>query len=521
MRFRFGALFAIGLACSKDSTPDPPPPIVAPVPVLDHHNGTTRGGAYVEPRLTRDDARRMRRETTFDGRYDGTVHAQPLYVPPSDGKGPGRIYVVTEKNDVFAFAEDTGAIVWQTNLGAPADHWVVGCGNAARFGSIGITSTPAIDLASRTMFVDSVVGDDEAGNRGVKTHLIHALSLDDGSERPGWPIDPKGMVSNGHTFDPTTAHQRGALLLVDGVLYIPYGSLGDCGIYYGWILAIAVNDPAHPSGWSVPGTGCGIWAPSGLSADDTHIFAATGNSGEPEGQWACANAVLRFPRGMPFASEPDDVYAPANWHDLDIDDADLGGSGALLFDLPGATPSALAMAFGKDGFAYLLDRNHLGGVGNGGPEGVDKQLVAAGGIIGAPVAYTTKKGTYVAVDIPNTGVGSKCPSEVGDLIALRIVEGSPPTMQTVWCAANQGHGSPIVTTTDGTSEPILWITADSSEELHAYDADTGERLFFGGTDADAIPGMHRFNTLIAANGRIFVAADTGLYAFGPKSTDAP
>jgi hypothetical protein len=186
-----------------------------------------------------------------------------------------------------------------------------------------------------------------------------------------------------------------------------------------------------------------------------------------------------------------------------------------LFDMPASTPSALAMVFGKDGVAYMLDRKHLGGVGTGGPEGVAKDLVAAGGMIGAPVAYTTKKGTYVSVDIQNKGVGAKCPADAGDLISLRIVDGTPPTFQTAWCASNEGHGSPIVTTTDGSSEAILWITADSSRALHAYDADTGAQIFAGGTTADEVPGMNRFNTMIAVNGRIFIAANTGLYAFTP------
>ena len=34
----------------------------------------------------------------------------------------------------------------------------------------------------------------------------------------------------------------------------------------------------------------------------------------------------------------------------------------MLIDVPGANPSQLVLALGKDGNAYLLNRNNLGGI---------------------------------------------------------------------------------------------------------------------------------------------------------------
>ena len=51
-----------------------------------------------------------------------------------------------------------------------------------------------------------------------------------------------------------------------------------------------------------------------------------------------------------------------NWFSLDNGDTDLGGVSAMLIDVPGATPSQLVLALGKDGNAYLLNRNNLGGI---------------------------------------------------------------------------------------------------------------------------------------------------------------
>jgi hypothetical protein len=50
-----------------------------------------------------------------------------------------------------------------------------------------------------------------------------------------------------------------------------------------------------------------------------------------------------------------------NWIALDNGDIDPGGSGALLADVAGGTPSQLVVSLDKDGKAYLLNRANLGG----------------------------------------------------------------------------------------------------------------------------------------------------------------
>ena len=91
-----------------------------------------------------------------------------------------------------------------------------------------------------------------------------------------------------------------------------------------------------------------------------------------------------------FTGNPTDFWAPANWQSLDNSDTDLGGCSAILIDVPGATPSQLVLALGKDGNAYLVDRNNLGGVA--GPVtslGVDGTLRGQ-----SSATYTTAQGTY-------------------------------------------------------------------------------------------------------------------------------
>jgi outer membrane protein assembly factor BamB len=99
--------------------------------------------------------------------------AAPLYMEQGPGN-KGAFIVVTMSNNVYAIDETTGMTVWMHNIGTPPNTGFAGCGN-----DTGITSTPVIDAASRTIFVAGVVN-----NGGVK-HEIHALSADTGMEKAG------------------------------------------------------------------------------------------------------------------------------------------------------------------------------------------------------------------------------------------------------------------------------------------------------------------------------------------------
>ena len=72
----------------------------------------------------------------------------------------------------------------------------------------------------------------------------------------------------------------------------------------------------------------------------------------------------------------------------------------------------------------------------------------------------------------------------------------------------------MVTTTDGISEPVVWsVGAESSNRLHAFHGETGAVLFAGGGPEEQMRFVRRFQTPIAVDGRIIVAADQELYVF--------
>ena len=105
-------------------------------------------------------------------------------------------------------------------------------------------------------------------------------------------------------------------------------------------------------------------------------------------------------------------------------------------------------------------------------------------------------------------------ANANNLYALRIGASNPPTIASVWTAAENGRGSPFVTSTDGTNNVVVWgIGSEDDQRLHGFDGDTGTNVFGGGGANELMAGTRRFNTAIVARGRIYVANDNRIYAF--------
>jgi hypothetical protein len=474
--------------------------------VIERNNSPARTGLYIQPTLTKTAAARMARDTSFNGTVVGNVYAQPLYVADGPG-GTGVFVVATESNNVTALVETTGTPAWTVNLGAAPANSGAGCGNIH---PLGITGTPYIDRASRTLYLDAVLGTGSGTGSVIATHKVHALSLDDGSERAGWPVDLAGVTSGGVSFAPVVQNQRGALGLVGGILYVPFGGhSGDCGSYHGWVMGVPVANPSGKKAWATTSLQAGIWAPGGVATDGTDVFAATGNG--QGATWGGQEAIVRLQSGPLFSGLNPDYWAATNWQYLDINDIDIGGTGPLLVDVAGAH---LVAAMGKDGYVYLNDRTNLGGIGNA----MTSNHLFSGEIINVPATFTTVNGVYVAIHGYMGATGTSCPAGTsGDLVVIKLSAAAPPQISTVWCATSNGQGEPMVTTLDGSAQPIVWwASAEGSNRLYARDGETGALVFGGGVAGDVMAGLHRFSSPIAVKGRILVAGDNKLYAFKPQ-----
>jgi outer membrane protein assembly factor BamB len=488
-------LCVAGLNAILLEAPAAPAPLAAPetfpADVTQHHKHDSRDGVYLDPLFTQAAAANLTRDLNFSGTIVGNVYAQPLFLDSTSSPIGPVVFVATESNNVYALNATTGAIIWQRNVGTPITSGLP-CGN---INPVGITGTPVIDLASRTLFLDA-----EISGTG---HQIFSLNGDTGAINPGWPVTLNTAVSG---FDSSVQSSRAALGIMGSIVYVPYGGrFGDCGSYHGRLIGVQMNNPASVMNWATISALAGVWGPGGVANDGSNPFVTTGN-GTGGVTWSGSEAVIRLQPGPVFSGSTTDYWAPTNWANLDSADIDLGGSGPILVDVPGATPSALVVALGKDGNAYVLNRSNLGGVS----APLASSHVGSGSIIQAAATYGTATSKYVVFRANSS-----------TLTSFRITATSPPTIATGWTVSQSGRGSPFVTT-DGTSNVIVWVVgSEGDQRLHGYDGDTGAVVFNGGGANELMAGNRRFNTAIAVRGRIYVAADNKVYAFGLPGSTTP
>jgi hypothetical protein len=89
----------------------------------------------------------------------------------------------------------------------------------------------------------------DGGN--TKKHYIISLNVDTGAINPGWPVDVELTAHyNGTTFIPANQMQSAALGIVGNILYVGYGSHGDCDLFYGWLVGVPINNPASVTAWA-------------------------------------------------------------------------------------------------------------------------------------------------------------------------------------------------------------------------------------------------------------------------------
>jgi len=467
-------------------------PAQAQVNVTQHHNHLSRDGFYIDPAFTLTNVANLARDAEFKGSITGNVYAQPLYLEGGP-RGRAVVIAVTESNNVYALDARSGQIVWETNVAPPVPANALPCGNLSPYG---ISGTPVVDLPSRSLFFDAFTRDPMSA---TVRHLIFSLNADTGAVNPGWPVSMSTNITFGAIkFNALAQGQRGALAVIGTNLYVPYGGLyGDCGTYHGWVVGLPLTNPSNIMAWATSASGGGAWAVGGVASDGVDPFLATGNT-KNVSTWGGGEAIVHLQPSLVLTNGGTNYWSPTNWVSLDNADLDIGGTGPLLVDVPGATPSKLVVALGKDGNVYLLNRTNLGGVS----VPVAQAHVAGSSIIQAAATYQTALGTYVVF------------ANANNLYALRLAATNPPSITNVWTASENGRGSPFVTSTDGTNNIVVWgIGSEGDQRLHAFAADTGTNLYNGGGPSELMNGTRRFNTGIVARGRIYVANDNQVSAF--------
>lgn len=412
----------------------------------------------------------------FSTAVNGQVYAQPIVAGST-------VIVATENNHVYGIHAVTGAVLWSRSLGAPWPASAIGCGDLVP--NLGVTSTPVFDASSGLVYVTAKVNDGPDTNH--PHWYLHALDATTGNDHPGWPVTIQGAPANdpSNPIRPFTAHQRPGLLLLDGEVFAGFGSHCDVGPYVGYVVGVNTTTRALRM-WATQdaasGRMAGIWMGGGglVSDGPGRIFFSTGNGispvpgpgNRPPGH--LAESVVRLSTNNGGNLTAKDFFSPGNADSLDQNDQDLGSGGPVALPSPPFGTAAhpnLMVQVGKDGRVFLLDRDDLGGRGQG-PGGSDRVLGTAGpfrGVWGHPAVWGGDGGyVYVA-------------ENDGSLRALSYgVSGTglPVLTSAGTSSAGLGHypGSPVVTSTGTTSgSALVWVTCPggpngTNAQLRAYDA---------------------------------------------------
>jgi hypothetical protein len=439
-----------------------------------------------------------------DGRGPDQVYTQPLiYRDPATGKGI--VVVGTEADDVYGFDATTGARLYKRNLGHPFDPTnIEGLGGCADLTPrIGITSTGLIDDTGAAPVAYTVYKSADP-NTNQASYTFEAYDPRSGAHL--WSVAIAGQAANnGVLFDPSIQLNRASLLLMNGVVYMGFGSHCDIGPYRGWVVGINVATHSLQTMWASAASnfvGAGIWqAGGGVMTDGPgRLFVTTGNSnsGSLYGSTPLAEtnppqnnlteAVLRLEVQSDGTLAPKNFFAPYDATVLDDNDLDFASGGPVgLPDnvLPVALQHQnrkLVAAVGKEGYVYLLDRDHLGGYNPAGDNAVYRSN-QDGGAWSKPAVWPGGDNTggyvYVLTSTPPSQVSAGGINGFLDAYKISSTPSGAPALGPV--ARSQGQfgfssGSPIVTSVNGTAGTgVVWViwaqdTTGAAAELRAYDA---------------------------------------------------
>jgi hypothetical protein len=301
--------------------------------------------------------------------------------------------------------------------------------------------------------------------------------------------------------------------------------------------AVDPSDHAH-------GVSCylsSIWMSGfGLAADSSgSIFFVTGNSGAhyspPTNYLNLQESVVKV---APDLSSVVDVFTPRNL--LEGGDPDFGAGGALLLPDQSESSFHLAVAAGKDGNMYLLDRDKLGGLSPSGPP--------ASIIGGSPIpARQIAPALAANGSFPNSMAGPAY--FMGADGVGRVVSSGDKAM--VWKVATSASNTPMLqidtwadlsgksphriqapgffptVSSNGTREgsTIVWAVerplnfGTMEVTLHAIDPSKNDAVIFShpagiwphaNANANIVP--------VVSNGKVFVASYKELEIFGLNAT---
>ena len=515
------------------------------VSVLTQHNDNARTGQNVnETLLNTSNVNQNSFGKLFWRTVDGFIYAQPLYVPGLNIQGATHnvVYVATQHNSVYAFDADNPNApdpLWQANLGTPVpsqDICIItgdtnpgDCPYYDISPEIGVTSTPVIDSVAGIIYVVS-----RTKNTSNSTYhdYLHALSLTTGVEQLVGPVEITGQVSGTGvgssggilTFDPTYHHQRPALLLVNGVLYIGFGSVGDIGTYHGWVMSYNASTLQQEAIFCVSpdGNEDGIWAagqgPVADASGNVYVITANGDFNANTGGIDYGDSYLKF-SGPSLAVT--DYFTPSDQGTLDTGNIDLGSGGPML--IPG---TSLLVGMGKDGILRVVNTTDMGKYNSSVDNDVQEFTATPNPFFGSPIYWSS----------PNNGPVVYIWGAADYLKALQFTGSkfntTPVSQGTILNTQGISNAAALSVSANGsiTGTGIVWSTASLSGwasgvqvpgVLRAFDATNLATELWDSTQnstRDNVGNSAKFNPPTIANGKVYVGSFSGqlqVYGLNP------
>ena len=485
---------------------------------------------------------------------DEQVDAQPLVLSNFliNGQPKNIIILATEYNTLYALDADTGKKIAIRSLGPPVPKGSF-CGNGSDH--LGVNSTPVINDARDTLYLIAAVW-----SGSTVDYVLHAVDLTTIGD-PQHPfvdkvapvrISASAKLTDGsvYNFQPEHARQRSAILLTHDRVYAGFATMCDWHpeSSRGWLLgwdarSLAPVQPELTDLRPVSKVGSGrlgaIWMSGyGPAADaDGNIFVVTGNSNLP-----LPNETL-----PPVPSGPDtylsdsvvrlspdlkifDWFTPSDrangQHIMDQKDRDLGSGGVMLFpddNVTRALPLKAAVAAGKTGQMYLLDRPSLGKFD---PSGVNHVLDVQniGNCYCGPSYFEGADGAPRVVSSGNNGLAVWTVHASGHSLALVKDYDGPDPLGTTFFQG--GFFTSVSSNNNMANSAIIWAVRRPQREdpvqsltLYAYDAKDGTHLC--AADAGPWPNDLRMGYAAApnavpvvANGKVIIASYKELRVFG-------
>ncbi len=532
-------------------------PIIPPVAVLTYHNNNARDGVNSnETFLTPANVNVTTFGQVISYPVDGYVYGQPLVMTnvTIPGKGVHNVvYIVTEHDSVYAFDADGNsgtAPFWQVSfLNAAAGVTTIAAGDVGTADitpEVGITTTPVIDPATATIYLEAKTKE-VTGGVTKYVHRLHALDITTGAERTSGPVFNSPVIINstnypgtgqggfadndgaGHVlFNTQREHSRPALTLLNGVIYLAFASHGDNQPYHGWLFAYNATNLAQLSVFnSTPNGGLGgFWQGGGGATVDAAgnfylmtgngSFDATGTNFVP-GSNSFAMSVLKFAPTNGIIKLVD-YFSPHDEAALSGGDSDLGSGAALV--LPDSVGTAnhphLLAAAGKGGRIYLLDRDAMGRFNSTNDNQIVQTVTGALGTAGQNGSYMTPAFFNNTLYYIGMNDNMKAFPMANGLIA------TTPSSLSGTVYGDKGSASPSISA-NGASNAIVWAIENDAYAssgpaiLHAYNAtNLAQELYNSGQNLarDNPGGAVKFAAPTVANGRVYVGAEYALSIYG-------